>query len=329
MADGVLSRLRIDPFLLALFTAVVLASIWPPRGTLATVFGFLANAGIVLIFFLHGAKLSREAIVAGLTHWRLHLLILALTFLVFPAFGMALATLSWLDPALANGVRFLTLVPSTIQSSIAFTAIAGGNVAAAVCAAAFSNLAGVFVTPALSAALIGAEGGAQLSGGAVARIFGQLLVPFLIGQLMRPLIGEWVSDHKRLVSVADRGSIVLIAYAAFAAAVVDGLWARAGLLELLLVAAICIVLVAIMLVVSMTAARLLGFAREDRIVIQFAGAKKSLAAGIAMAGLLFSPALAGTMIVPLMLYHQLQMIACALLANRYGRQVMPDAAAKP
>ena len=152
-----------EPFILSLLATVLLATVLPARGEFATFAGYLADAGIVLLFFLHGAKLSRDAIWTGLRNWPLHLAVLASTFLLFPLLGLGMIRLPGIDPSLAMGILFLTLLPSTVQSSIAFTAIARGNVAAAICSASFSNLLGIIVTPALVALLMKVEGGAGVS----------------------------------------------------------------------------------------------------------------------------------------------------------------------
>lgn len=315
-----LARFRPDPFVLSLFAAIVLASLLPPRGIMADVFAWAADAGIVLLFFLHGAKLSREAIVGGVTHWRLHLVILAVTFAFFPVCTILLSTVPGLDENLARGLVFIGAVPSTMQSAVAFTAMAGGNVAGAVCAAAISNMAAVFVTPSLSALMAGGSGGADISGTAALRIILQLLVPFIVGHMLRPVIGDFVTRHKKAVGLADKGTIVLIVFVAFGASVREGLWQRTGIEELALVIALCLVLLVAVFTAAALAGRYLGFSREDRITIQFAGSKKSLAAGVAFAGVLFPPASVGAVMLPLMIFHQAQMIVSALLAARWARE---------
>ncbi|RVQ66925.1 bile acid:sodium symporter [Croceicoccus ponticola] len=317
---GWITRLRPDPFVLSLFAAIVLASFFPPRGNAAQVFAWMADAGIVLLFFLHGAKLSRDAIVGALTHWQLHLVILAATFVLFPVVTLALAQVQGLDANLARGMIFVGAVPSTMQSAVAFTAMAGGNVAGAVCAAAVSNMAAVAITPALSALFAGGGGGAEISGTAALRIVMQLLLPFVAGHFLRPWIGAFVGRHNRTVSLLDRGTIVLIVFVAFAASVVEGLWQRTGVGELMLVIVLCLALLAVVFAGNALAGRILRFSREDRITIQFAGSKKSLAAGIAFAGVLFPPASVGAVMLPLMIYHQLQMIVSAMLAARWAKQ---------
>ncbi len=318
-----MNRIRqfLDPFLVALIGTVLLASFLPARGQAATLADAATTAGIVLLFFLHGAKLSREAIWDGARAWKLHLATLATTFLLFPTIGWGVSELPGIPPLVATGLLFLTLLPSTVQSSIAFTAIARGNVAAAVVCASFSNLLGIFLTPLLVTLLMHNSGaGGGLSMAAAEEIFLQLLLPFILGHLLRPRIGGFVARHKALVARVDRGSILLVVYSAFSAAVVEGLWQRLSRAELLLIAGACAAILTLALVFSWALGRMLGFSREDRIVLQFCGSKKSLATGVPMAGVLFPAAAVGPIILPLMLFHQIQLMACALIARHYARQ---------
>ena len=315
-----------EPFILMLLGTVVLASLLPARGEMATIVGYAADIGIVLLFFLHGAKLSRDAIWAGLRNWKLHLAVLAITFVAFPLFGLGLTALPFVTGPLAAGLLFLTLLPSTVQSSIAFTAIARGNVAAAVCSASFSNLLGILVTPALVALLMHTSGSAGMSIQSVESIVLQLLVPFVAGHLLRPLIGAWVTRNKGLLTVVDRGSILLVVYSAFGAAVVEGLWTKLSIGDLILIGLLCAALLAFVLGLTFAVARLMKLPREDAIVLQFCGSKKSLASGVPMAGVLFPPAQVGVILLPVMLFHQLQLIACAVIARRYAESATRDLA---
>ncbi|MCX8475752.1 MAG: bile acid:sodium symporter [Sphingomonas sp.] len=312
-----------EPFILTLVATVLLASFLPPRGIWAQIFGITADAGIVLLFFLHGARLSREAILQGARNWRLHFAVFVATYALFPVLGLAFTALPILDGSIAAGLLFLTLLPSTVQSSIAFTSIARGNVAAAVCSASFSNLIGIVLTPALVALLMhSASGGPQagVSLASIEAILLQLLLPFVVGHLLRPVIGGWVARHKKLVTTVDRGSILLVVYAAFGAAVVEGLWHRVSAPDLLVLLLACIVLLAIVLAATWGAAKALKLSREDAIVLLFCGSKKSLASGVPMAGVLFPAAQVGLVILPVMLFHQIQLIACAVIARRLGEQ---------
>lgn len=304
----------LEPFILTLLATVALATLLPAQGDVAQICDTASDAAIVLLFFLHGAKLSREAILTGLKAVKLHAAVLTATFVFFPLLGLASAQAPWLTKDIAAGMLFLTLLPSTVQSSIAFTAIARGNVAAAVCSASFSNLLGIFVTPALVALLMGQQGGVSLD--SIQKIVLQLLVPFLIGHALRPLIGAKIDANKKLISYVDRGSILLIVYTAFSEAVVQGIWKQVAGIDLVLIGLTCAVLLAVVLSATWYAARPLKLSREDQIVLLFCGSKKSLATGVPMAGVLFPAATIGVVLLPLMLFHQLQLMACALIARR-------------
>ncbi len=313
----------VDPFLLWLVGTVVVASVLPARGVALTAFDLAADAAIVLLFFLHGAKLSREAIIAGIGNWRLHLMTLAFTYALFPVLGLAAARVTGLviDPSLAVGLLFLALLPSTVQSSIAFTAMAGGNVAAAVCSASLSNLIGIVLTPVLVALFINAGGAGEMDGlGSVQKIATQLLLPFVAGHLLRPLIGKWVDRHKKLLQPVDRSSVLLVVYSAFSAAVANGVWQKVGPLDLGVLMLASGVILAIVIAINGVAAKAAGLSREDAIVLLFCGSKKSLVSGVPMAGALFAPAQVGIVILPLMIFHQLQLFVCAWLAGRYRAQ---------
>lgn len=317
---------KIDPFLLWLVAVVAAASLLPVRGAWASAFDILADLAIGLLFFLHGAKLSRAAIVQGLGAWQLHGLVLASTYLWFPLIGLltVAAVGGWLDPVLLSGVLFLTLLPSTVQSSIAFTAVARGNVAAAVCSASLSNLVGIILTPLLAGLLIHAQGrGGGFDWHAVQGIVVQLLLPFLAGHLLRPLIGAWVDRHKKLLMPVDRGSILLVVYTAFSAAVANGIWQVLDLADLIALLAISAAILAAIMIANAGLAKLAGLPREDAIVLLFCGSKKSLVSGVPMAGALFAPAQVGMVVLPLMIFHQLQLFVCAWLAGRYARSADP------
>jgi sodium/bile acid cotransporter 7 len=323
--SAVLSKLKIDAYIIALFSMVVLASFLPVQGQAAVITGWVVKIAIALLFFLHGAKLSREAVVAGVTHWRLHLTILAFTFVLFPILGLLISKVGVLTPTMAAGMVFLACLPSTVQSSIAFTSIGRGNVAAAVCAASASNLFGIFLTPVLVGLLMNAHGDV---GGwdSIKSIIVQLLVPFVAGQLARPLVGKWIEKHKTLVGRVDRGSILLVVYSAFSAAVVEGLWRKVSPLELVVLLLVCGVLLTLVMLATMWGARLLGFSKADEVAIVFCGSKKSLATGVPMAGILFPGATAGVLVLPLMIFHQIQLMACSVLAQRYAARPADDEA---
>ncbi|MEY9849292.1 sodium/bile acid cotransporter 7 [Streptacidiphilus sp. BW17] len=311
-----LGRVGVDPYLMAILATVGLAALLPARGQAAHAVSDATEVAIGLLFFLYGARLSPKAALDGAKQWRLHLTILLSTFALFPLLGLAAQWLTTpvLGASLAKGVLFLTLLPSTAQSSIAFTSIAGGNVAAAVCAASFSSLIGIVLTPLLAAIVLG--GSARIDAGSAVDLLLQLLLPFLLGQFSRRWIAAWISRHKPALTLVDRGSILLVVYSAFSEGMVSGVWSSLSVIRLALLLGVCLAVLFAVLGVTSVAGKRLGFARADRIVLIFCGSKKSLASGLPMAAVLFPASSVSVMVLPLMLFHQVQLMACTVIARR-------------
>jgi sodium/bile acid cotransporter 7 len=313
-----LSRLPIDPYIAAIVGMVCLASLLPVHDMGAVVAGHVTTAAIALLFFLHGARLAPQAALAGARHWRLHAIVLASTFVLFPALVLIARALypQFLSAPLWTGLILLAVLPSTVQSSIAFTSIARGNVPAALCAATVSNLLGMLLTPLLAGILLSSQGGFSIKG--VGDILLQLLLPFAAGQLSRPLIGGWAQRNRALLGMVDRGSILLVVYTAFSEGVTQGIWHQLGLADLGRLLTIDAALLAAVLAITTYGSRLLGFSRADEVTIVFCGSKKSLASGLPMATVLLAGQSVGLIVLPLMLFHQIQLMVCAWLAKRYA-----------
>ena len=324
-------RLLFDNFTLALLAVIAIATFLPAEGQGAVIFGWATTLAIALLFFMHGAKLSREAILAGAGHWRLHLLVFACTFVMFPLLGLALKPL--LTPLVGTelylGMLYLCALPATVQSAIAFTSLARGNIPAAICSAAASSLLGIFLTPVLVMLLLGVEGEAGSTLDSIGKIVLQLLVPFIAGQIARRWIGAWVARNKNWLKFVDQGSILLVVYTAFSDAVVEGLWQIIPLSRLVALTLACCLLLALVLWATQFLGKRLGFNLEDRITILFAGSKKSLATGVPMAQVLFASSAVGMIILPLMIFHQIQLMVCAVLAQRYAQRDEPEPVSEP
>ncbi|GAA5108676.1 bile acid:sodium symporter family protein [Nocardia iowensis] len=316
-----LNKFYIDGFMLGIVASAVLASVFPAQGGVAEVVDRGTKVAIALLFLLYGARLEPREAIAGLRHWRLHTVVLGVTFVVFPLIGLALRVLvpSVLTEDLYIGVLFLCLVPSTVQSSIAFTAIARGNVAGAVVSASLSNLVGVFATPLLVVLLMDTTGKAEVKASTVLVIMVQLLLPFLLGQLLRPRLG-WLLRRSTPLKAVDRGSVFLVVYSAFSAGMAEHIWSGLSPLRVLATALVCAGLLAAVLGATAGVGKMLGFAMPDRIVLVFCGSKKSLATGLPMASVLFVGQPVGLIVLPLMIFHQIQLITCAVLAQRYARR---------
>ena len=309
-----------DNFTIALIAVVVLASFVPASGKFAEYVELITTGIVSLLFFLHGAKLApghlcrHRPLEAAPVDLCRHLRDV-------PHPGLALRPCSPLvTTEMYVGVLFLCTLPATVQSAIAFTSMARGNVPAAVCSASASTLLGILVTPILVSLILNktAEGGDALH--AIGKIAMELLLPFVVGHLMRPLIGNFLQRRASIVKLVDQGSILFVVYAAFSAAVISGLWQQTPVPSLIGLAVLCCILLAVVLTLTTWGARRLGFNKEDEITLVFCGSKKSMVSGIPMANVLFPAASVGAIVLPLMLFHQIQLMVCAVLAQRYARR---------
>ena len=314
-----ITQLRPDWFVLSLIATVAAASLLPCHGTTAGVFSTLGMFAIGSLFFLQGARLSRAAVIAGITHWRLHLGIAVCTFTLFPLLGSALIALfpHAMGRELWLGLLFVCALPSTVQSSIALVSIAQGNVAGAVCAATGSNLLGFVLTPLLLAVTTHLHGGSVDVTG-IWKVMLDLLAPFIAGHLLRPWIGPWVERNRPVLTITDRSSILLVVYTAFSAGVIHGIWHQLPPVMLATLTLAAAMLLAMVLVTAVLGSRAFGFDRGDEIAIVLCGSQKSLVTGVPMANALFPAAIVGQVMLPLMIYYLMQLLVGAWLARRYA-----------
>lgn len=312
-------RIRLDPFVVALLAAALVGSLFPVTGSAYEVLRTIAMISIGVLFFLYGLRLSTSETLHGLRNWRLHTAILATTFAVFPLAGLALQRLvdEPLGPSLAAGVLLLCLIPTTVQSNIVYTRMAGGDVAGAVVAASLSNLIGVFLTPALVAVFMSAH--ARVDGHAVGRIVLQLLAPFVLGQLLRRWLKHWVTRNDGWLRHVDRSSIVLVVFVAFCAGAHAHVWSRTSIGAVLGLLLACVLLLAAAAAWTTGLGRIVGLDRPARIALLFCGTNKSLATGLPMATVLFGGERVALIVLPLMIYHQLQILAGGVIAGRLAR----------
>lgn len=341
MVGKLLRKMASDWFLAGMLTAVLLAAAFPKFGAAGGAMhaDVASDVGIFAVFFLHGLALSTRSLVAGLANVRLHLLVQALTFVVFPLlyipFKFAFGGL--IPEGLMLGFLYLCALPSTISSSVAMTAIAKGNVPAAIFNATLSSLIGIVLTPAIIGLAMegGATGGLSL-GQAMLNIATLLLLPFVLGQAARPMIGALASRHKKCINTFDKLVILMLVYSSFCDSTASGLWRDNGLGVIALTLAGAAVFLAAALVISSRVSKWCGFSEEDRITAIFCGSKKTLASGVPMARLLFGthPAL-GLIVLPIMFYHQLQLFVCSIMAGRFADRLSrvphpaPDAGGLP
>jgi len=313
-------RIRLDPFVTALVAVAIIGTLLPAAGETYTVLRAVSMGSIGLLFFLYGVRLSTAETITGLTNWKLHAAILASTFVLFPAVGVAVRSL--IEPTvgvgLAAGFVLLCLIPTTVQSNVVFTRMAGGDTAAAVVAASLSNLIGVFATPALVAWLLSAN--AEVNASSFVRIVVQFLLPFVLGQLVRPWLGAWVARNDGWLKHVDRSSILLVVFLAFSVGATSGVWSRVSVWSVSATVALCLVLLAAACGWLIAIGRALGLSRPARIALLFCGSNKSLATGLPMAAVLFPPHTVALIVLPLMIYHQLQIISGGAIVGRLNRR---------
>lgn len=324
----VLEKIKKEWFLLGMVAAIALATVTAEVGRSGGGLHLekLTGIGVAAVFFLHGLGLSPQAMKAGLTNWRLHIFIQLATFAAYPiiwvVFGVTF--LAYMPSALAFGFCYLLVLPSTITSSVAMTSVGKGNVPAAILNASLSSLIGVLMTPLLIQLFMGFEGAELDLMDSVTAIAKLLLVPMIAGQLLRPYLLTWVEKHKSVVSKVDKYVILLIVYNAFCDSVMNGIWSHFSVTLLAASIIVCILILLVMVHLIQWSARRFCFDLPDEVAAVFCGTKKTLAAGIPMAKVIFGtdPSL-GMILLPIMLYHPIQIFYCAVLANRYARQSEP------
>lgn len=316
--EAALKHIGIDRYMLLLAATVILATMLPARGDFAVVLRHLTYWAVALLFFLYGAKLSTAVVVTGFSNWKLQLACLLCTFALFPLLTLAAMPLTspFFPAAVATGVLYIGCMPSTVQSSIAFTSISNGNVAGAICAASISNLIGVVLSPVLLMLLIPSAAGISIDPSAIWKITQQILLPFAAGQLCRPLLSGFLNRYKAPTMIVDRGSILLIVYSAFSVGVVNGIWdimpwqAVAGLVL------ICALILCVVMLVAIGGGRMAGMGKADLLALFYCGSTKSLATGLPMAGILFAGQDISLIVLPLMLFHLIQLVVCASISQR-------------
>lgn len=316
--ETALRRVGLDRYMLLLILTVVLATVLPARGQVAALLSQVTYWAVALLFFLYGAKLSTQTILAGLSNWRLQIAVLLCTFALFPVLALMLQPLVELalPAAIGIGVLYVGCLPSTVQSSIAFTSVSNGNVAGAVCAASISNLIGVMASPLLFSLLITKNAGAGIDPAAIWKIGQQILLPFVLGQLCRPLLADFLNRNRLPTMIVDRGSILLIVYSAFSAGVVNGIWKVISPLDLAELVGFCALLLGLVIMISHMLGRLAGMGAADLPALLYCGSTKSLATGLPMAGILFAGKDLSLIVLPLMVFHLFQLIVCALISQR-------------
>lgn len=305
-----------DGFVLTLISILIIGILVPVPTSWTNFLTQLGTWAVTILFLVYGMRLRTSEVWAGLTNYRLQVSVFICTFLLFPLAGWALSTLATplIGATFALGLLYLSLLPSTVQSSVSFTSIAGGNIAGAVCAATISNILGMLLTPALVWLYIGASSGIQAS--SVVDVLLRLLLPFCLGQLLQPWVGDWLRGQKYLTKFVDRGTILIVVTASITGATAKGLWQSVSLREVFWLLVFSLILLAASFLFTWFLGAHLGLRWEDRIALLMCGSKKSLATGLPMAAIIFPPAVVAAVTIPVIVFHQLQLLAAAVISRR-------------
>ncbi|WP_316932761.1 bile acid:sodium symporter family protein [Flaviflexus equikiangi] len=317
---------KIDPFIVGIIAALVLGLVWRAPGGVRTGISATGDVLVAVLFFLYGLRLRTTEVVAGLTNWRVQGLIFGSTYVLFPLVGLAIHPLlvPLVGDGFATGFLYLAFLPSTIQSSVTFTSIARGDTAAAVCAATFSNVVGMFLTPLYVLVFMSVEGA---SSGSLVNVLTQLLLPFIVGQLLQPVLGPRIRQHPKPLRVYDQGTVIVIVLAAVLDSTAANTWNGVSVWQILALIVISCLLLALILAFTWYVAGWAKISRGGRIAVLMCGSKKSLATGLPMAQAIFPAAIIGPIAVPVIIFHQIQLLVCAIIASRLGR--LPEEAELP
>lgn len=314
---------KIDLMVRVLAVAIVLAFVAPATGEARVHAQTASNLAIFVLFLLNGLRIDRRDILRGLANLRFLVPLMVWIFggMTLGGWGLSLALAGWVPPLVALGFLYLGTLPSTIQSATSYSMLAGGNAALSVIAAALVNIAGVFITAPLFAAIAGSAL-VEVGDEVIVRIGMILVLPFLIGQAVQGHFREWTARNRHRVVWVDRFVIALAVYVAFSGAVEQDVWDRISLLAWTVVVAGLVAMLLIGHAAAWMIAGAVGLPRPDRISFMFAGGQKSAAIGIPLGALLFPSHIAGLVLIPILLYHQLQLLVAAPLSSRLAR--FPD-----
>ncbi|TDE16791.1 bile acid:sodium symporter family protein [Dyadobacter psychrotolerans] len=314
----------LDGFMLALISMIGLAYLWPYPGMKGSPVPLaqISSYAVSLIFFFYGLRLSPDKLRAGLVNWKLHTMVHLSTFVLFPLLALALRPLfkgedhqmMWL------AIFFLTALPSTVSSSVVMVSIAGGNIPAAIFNASISSLIGVFITPLWMGLVLDTGSGNYDLMSVVGKLSLQVLLPVTLGILMNKSWGSIAEKYKKYIRYFDQFSILLIVYTSFCESFGEHLFSEFEAKDIIFLGMGMLALFFAVYFLLTFFCRSLGFSKEDEVTAVFCGSKKSLIQGAVMSKVLFSGAHAGVMLLPIMLYHALQLISASIIAQRMARQ---------
>ncbi|CAG5069826.1 hypothetical protein DYBT9623_02563 [Dyadobacter sp. CECT 9623] len=314
----------LDGFMLALLSMILLAWLWPEPGMKESPVPLseISTYAVSVIFFFYGLRLSPDKLREGLTNWRLHVMVHLSTFLLFPLVALAFKPLFQGEEnhTLWLGIFFLTVLPSTVSSSVVMVSIAKGNIPAAIFNASISSLIGVFLTPLWMGMVLETGAGQFDLLSVVGKLALQVLLPVFAGILLNKRWGYFAEKNKKYIRYFDQSSILLIVYTSFCESFGENLFSSLGLKDIVFLGMGMLALFFAIYFLLTFISNLLKFSHEDKVTAVFCGSKKSLVQGAVMSKVLFAGPQAGIMLLPIMIYHALQLIAASIIAQRLAQE---------
>lgn len=318
-----LSRFGIDGFLLGIILVILLAYFFPQPGIITEPVSLeqVSGYGVSVIFFFYGLRLNINKLAIELKNWRMHITIQVITFLVFPLIALLIKPLFNTDSITWLGIFYLCTLPSTVSSSVVMVSIAEGNVPAAIFNASVSTLLGVFITPLWMIPFIESNAVYAGTGAIIMKLIVQVMLPVAAGLLLHKYGGSFAEKNKKRLKLFDQSVILLIIYTSFCHSFYNHTFEVLSLSSLLFV---CVGMAALFFIVyffTKYVCRIFKFKQKDTITVLFCGSKKSLVHGTVMSKVLFASTMPVSLILlPIMLYHSLQLIFAGIIAQQLRRE---------
>ncbi|NJW52766.1 bile acid:sodium symporter family protein [Salinimicrobium oceani] len=313
--------MKFNGFITALLFSILVA--WfLPQGPEILPLRTITDIGIGFIFFFYGLKLSPAEFKAGFYNYRVHILIQLTTFVIFPL--LALAFLPFFEAGTASdlwlALFFLGALPSTVSSSIVMVSLARGNLPTAIFNASLSGLIGIVATPLWMSMFMAATSDFEF-GAVVQKLMLQIIFPLVLGLFFQKWLGNLARKNSKKISFFDKSVIILIVYSSFSAAFSTQLYTSVGIEDLLKLLLMVSLLFFVVYFGLGSISKVIGLNTEDEIAAKFCGTKKSLVHGSVMVKVIFGNSAANALyLLPIMLYHILQLLVIAIFAERYRRR---------
>jgi sodium/bile acid cotransporter 7 len=326
-------KLPVNGFIVGLFLSVIAAYLFPDLGAKGGFFKseITTKLGVITIFFLQGLQLPSENMLYDLMEWKLHLFIQCFNFIIIPAIVMILNSLggTHLPKDLQIGFLYLAILPTTISTAVVFSGLVGGNQVGAIFNAALSNILAVFIVPVWTAWHLSTTAGLTIPLlPLLVKLALLLILPFIIGQILRPWLKKSAVNFKNAIRRISIGIILFILYSAFCNSFKRGAWQEFGLNKILITFFISFFLLGLIMTIVWVSLKMAKFQYPSKMTAFFCASQKSLATGVPMASSIFAAAghttilpVLGVVLLPLMFFHPLQLLIGGLIVGHFSKKI--------